>query len=259
MFHISKKERGPFDKRDNLMSNEDRSGKKQHKSEHLYKFSVSDADRELGIFADKNLQKEAHASALKWRQEIDKYGARDPKFLKAVKPVRVSFSAPKIVKDMATAAKRAHVGPMAALAGAMAEYVGRDLLRHSKEVIVESSGNIFLKAGKARRVVVHAGASPFSGKIALEIEPDQTPVGVCTSSDASNHPLSFGHADAVVVIAKSTALADAVATYLGNMVKTVSDISGAINIARKIRGLSSVLIIKGDHIGAWGRMKIIPI
>lgn len=238
---------------------EERTYRKMVKGENLTKFTVVEKETDLLILADKNLQKEAHASVLKWRTELESYVQKNPKFYKSLKPVRVGFGSPKLIKDMASAAKRAHVGPMAAVAGVMAEYVGRDLMRHSKEVIVENGGDIFMRITRPRKVAVHAGSSPFSEKIALEIEPDQTPVGVCTSAGTVGHSLSFGQADAVVIIAKSTALADAAATAIGNMVKTVSDIQGALNLARRIKGISSALIIKDDHIGAWGRMKILPI
>ena len=241
------------------MAYEERVYRKLIKGEALTKFTVVEKETDLLILAEKNLQKEAHASVLKLREELEVYITKDPSFLKALRPHRVSMRAPKIVKEMASAGRRVHVGPMAAVAGAVSEYVGRDLMKFSKEVIVENGGDIFLKATKPKKVVVYAGSSPFSEKIALEIDPEQTPIGICTSAGTVGHSLSFGTADAVVVISKSTALADAAATYIGNMIKSVSDIQGGLNAAKRIKGLSSILIIKEDHIGAWGKLKIVAI
>jgi len=241
------------------MTYEERDYRKLIKGEGLTKFSVLEKETDLLVLADKNLQKEAHASVLKLRDELETYILKDPPFLKTLKPHRTSFRAPKIAKDMALAGRRTHVGPMAAVAGAISEYVGKSLLRYTKEIIVENGGDIFMKITRPRKVIVYAGSSPFSEKIALEIDPDQTPIGVCTSAGTIGHSLSFGTADAVVVISKNTALADTAATYIGNMIKTISDIQGGLNAAKRVKGLSSVLIIKGDHIGAWGRMKLVAV
>ncbi len=119
---------------------------------------------------------------------------------------------------MAAAAQTAGVGPMAAVAGAIAECVGRELLEFSPEVIVENGGDIFLKVSHRRTVGIFAGDSPLTGRIGIQIEARDTPLGVCTSSGTVGHSLSFGRADAVVVLAPAAALADAAATAIGNRV-----------------------------------------
>jgi len=168
----------------------------------------------------------------------------------------VEAYAPAIVKDMAEAARLAGVGPMAAVAGAIAQAVGNDLLAYTREIIVENGGDIYMKLLSTRLIGVYAGDSPLSGNIALEIEPDETPLGVCTSSGTVGHSLSFGTADAVVVLSPSTALADAAATAIGNRVKTIADIDSAIESAYDIEGVVGVLVIKDDKMGLWGRVKI---
>jgi ApbE superfamily uncharacterized protein (UPF0280 family) len=84
-------------------------------------------------------------------------------------------------------------------------------------------------------------------------------VGVCTSSGTVGHSLSFGKADAVVVVAPSAALADAAATAIGNIVKEIEDIPRGIEFAQKVDGLRGVVIIKDDKMGVWGRIKIAPV
>ena len=101
-----------------------------------------------------------------------------PDFLTALEPFPVGDDAPAIARAMEEAAEKVKVGPMAAVAGAFAEFVGRDLLKFSAEVIVENGGDIFLKTTKSRLVGVYAGEdSPLTGKIALKIEPADTPLG----------------------------------------------------------------------------------
>ena len=72
------------------------------------------------------------------------------------------------------------------------------------------------------------------------------------------HSLSFGKADAVIVLSRSTALADAAATAIGNIINRAEDIPGGIELAIGIEGLSGVIIIKNDKIGLWGKVKIRP-
>jgi hypothetical protein len=145
---------------------------------------------------------------------------------------------------------------MAAVAGAIAERVGRELMKLSPEVIVENGGDIFMKTLTNRLVGVYAGSSPFTGKIALEVEPEETPLGICTSSGTVGHSLSYGSADAVIVISPSAALADAAATAIGNLIQESGDIPMGIEFAQDIAGLKGVLIIKGDKLGIWGEVKI---
>jgi ApbE superfamily uncharacterized protein (UPF0280 family) len=229
------------------------------RAEDLVKFEIIEKETDLLILADKNLYDKALASVIKHRSSLDKYIESDPQFAKTLSPYRIRYDAPPIVKEMAMHSRKARVGPMAAVAGAMAEFVGKDLLPLTEEIIIENGGDIFLKINKTRKVGIYAGDSPFSEKIALELDPRQTPFAVCTSSGTVGHSFSFGKADAVVVIAPSTPLADAAATSIGNVVKEISDIDQALKFAKKIRGLEGVLIIKGDQMGALGKVKLVPL
>jgi ApbE superfamily uncharacterized protein (UPF0280 family) len=229
------------------------------RAEDLVKFEIIEKETDLLILADKNLYDKALASVMKHRSSLDKYIESDPQFAKTLSPYRIRYDAPPIAKEMVTYSRKARVGPMAAVAGAMAEFVGKDLLSLTEEIIVENGGDIFLKINKPRKVGVYAGDSPFSEKIALEIDPRQKPFAVCTSSGTVGHSFSFGKADAVVVIAQSALLADATATSLGNIVKEISDIDRALKSAKKIRGLDGVLVIKGDQMGALGKIKLVPL
>ncbi|MBN2058148.1 MAG: UPF0280 family protein [Candidatus Saganbacteria bacterium] len=229
------------------------------KADNLIRFEIIEKETDLLVLADRSLYDKALAFTLKYRGEIEKYIAADPQFAKKMSPHRIRYDAPQIVKDMASAARRAKVGPMAAVAGAIAEFVGRDLLAFTEEIIVENGGDIFLKISQPRKVGIFAGNSPFSEKIALELEPRPEPFSICTSSGTVGHSFSFGKADAVVVTAKSACLADAAATAIGNEVKEITDIDQGLKLAKKIRGLDGVLIIKDDQMGALGKIKIVPL
>lgn len=222
----------------------------------LVTFQVQVEETDLFIAADKNLSNKAQELVFKYRGDIENYIKENSPFKTSLAPVDVSEDAPLIVKEMTLAVKKVNVGPMAAVAGAIAEFVGKDLLHYSKEIIVENGGDIFIKTDKLRKVAVYAGNSPLSNKIALEIASEQTPLGICTSAGTVGHSLSFGKADAVVVLSPNTSLADAVATAIGNRIQEVDDIEKGLTCAQKIEGIRGVLIIKDDKIGIWGEIKI---
>lgn len=228
------------------------------KSDGLVTFEVKETQTDLLISATKDLEKQARVSVLNYRKDIEGYIKKDRSFYTSLEPIKVSDDAPGIVKAMADAASRAGVGPMAAIAGAVAEFVGRDLLAFSDEVIVENGGDIFIKTKLKRRIGIYAGeSSPFTGRLVLEITPDENGIGVCTSSGTVSHSLNFGKADAVSIISDNTALADAVATAAGNAVKDKDHIEKGIEVAKSIEGVKGVLITLGDKMGSWGAIKIV--
>jgi len=226
------------------------------RSHDLVSFNVVVKETDLHIQAAANLKRKTVKSVSKYRDILERYIERCPSFLTSLEPLAVGDDAPRLIKSMAESASKAGVGPMAAVAGAIAEFVGYELLPFSPEIIVENGGDIFMKTARQRQVGIYAGESPLSGKIALEIEPQNTPLGICTSSGTVGHSLSYGKADAVIVLSPSTPLADAAATAIGNLVKTSGDIPAGIEFAQSIDGLLGVVIIKDDHMGLWGEVKI---
>lgn len=236
----------------------DRSRKYRHwiKGGDLVSFQVTVKETDLYLRARSSLEEETRKAILECRDSLERYIGHHPYFQTALEPITVAEDAPQIVREMADAAQKVGIGPMAAVAGAIAEGVGRRLMALSPEVIVENGGDIFLRVRKRRTVGVYAGDSPFTGEVALEIEPEETPLGICTSSGTVGPSLSLGLADAVIALSPSTALADAAATAIGNLVEDVGDIPKGIEFSQGIPGLTGVVIIKGDKIGVWGQVKL---
>ncbi len=229
------------------------------KDSGLISFNVVVAQTDLYIRSQRNVKDKALDSVLKHRGSLETYIKSHPLFLTTLDTYQAESEAPAIVKEMARVSQLTGVGPMAAVAGAIAEAVGRDLLAFSSEIIVENGGDIFLKTSQKRLVGIYAGRSSLTKKIALEIVPEETPLGIGTSSGTVGHSLSLGSADAVIALSSSAALADAAATALGNMVRHADDIPRAIEKARGIEGLRGVVIIVGDKMGVWGRVRIVPL
>lgn len=224
----------------------------------LFSFEVMVKETDLHISANQDLTSIATELVRRYRANIEAFLSKNPVFQKTFSPIDVPANAPDIIKRMADAAKLVGVGPMAAVAGAISEYVGRGLTEYSDEVIVENGGDIFITTAKERRIGIFAGSSPLSNKIAVIIKPEDTPLGICTSSGTVGHSVSFGKADAIVVFSKNTALADAAATKIGNLVHSKDDIKQAIEYAQGVPGIEGSIIVIGDSLGGWGNFEFAP-
>jgi ApbE superfamily uncharacterized protein (UPF0280 family) len=214
-------------------------------------------ETDLRIGAAKVLRGEALRAVLQVRAELEEYIRSEPGFAGSLEPLDPMPQAPALVRRMCTAARSAGVGPMAAVAGAIAEAVGRELLEYSPEVIVENGGDIFIKIRSVRKIGIYAGPSVLSEKVAIEVRPEDTPLGICTSSGTFGHSLSFGKCDAAVILAPDAALSDAVATATGNRVQSEADVHAAVEWASSIPGVAGILVIKGEMLGAWGQVRLV--
>jgi ApbE superfamily uncharacterized protein (UPF0280 family) len=227
--------------------------------ERLVSFKVAVQETDLMILAESDLTQLTEEIIYKVRGPLEGYIANHPEFLHTLTPLPYDKLAPPVVQEMLSAAQICGTGPMAAVAGAIAEQVGLALLRESGEVVVENGGDCFVKVDSRVQISIFAGRSKLSNTLALKIYPERTPLGVCTSSGTVGHSLSFGRADAVTVISASAALADAAATKICNQVKSESTIREAIAFAQEIEGVLGVVVIVGDKIGAWGEVELVPV
>ena len=219
-------------------------------------------DTDLHILADREVSALAQSLALQYRLQIEKYIQQCPDFGSALSPLSPDSLAPPIVKEMLAAGSSAGVGPMAAVAGVIAEYVGRGLMQSGcREVMVENGGDIYINRSQDCTVAIFAGESSLSLRTGLKLPGHRMPIAVCTSSGTVGHSLSFGLADSVTVIASSTALADAAATRLGNEVGRGSGgdagIKRALEASRTISGVLGVVVICGEQIGAVGDVELV--
>ena len=235
---------------------EERTYRNLVKTDDLVTFEVIVKETDLLIRAERDISRETRESVLKYRHQIETYIERNPPFQGSLSPLLDDPYAPGIIREMIRTSQAAQVGPMAAVAGAMAESVSRDLLELSQEVIVENGGDIYLATSRERTIGIYAGASPLSLKLGIVIQPEDSPLGICTSSGTVGHSLSFGKADAVCILSKSAALADAAATAVGNMVQEGKEIDQALEKGKKIEGVLGTLIIVGEKVGVWGDIKL---
>lgn len=189
------------------------------------------------------------------RRELELYVRGNPKFLHTLTPVPVPEK-PLVARLMALAAEKADVGPMAAVAGALADLAVNDMNKEGCEVaVVEDGGEISALSNRPVDVALVAGDEPFSKRFGFRLT--EFPIGVATSSGRFSHALSFGDAEAATVFCKNAALADAAATAVGNEVKGEDaklGIRAGINKGLSIGGVEGILIVYKGEVGTAGRI-----
>jgi len=228
-------------------------------AQRLTAFQVVCQETDLLIHADIRLDREAREKVLACRHHIEAFIHRFPEFATTLSPWRSGAMAPAIVQRMIVAGQMTGVGPMAAVAGAIAESVGRELNKYSHQVVVENGGDIFINTDFPLVAAIFAGRSPLSMKVGINVPPARPGLSLCTSSATVGHSLSRGSADAVCVIARSCALADAAATAIGNRIRSPRDIQPVINDSQHIDGVMGIVAILGSELGAWGQVELVPL
>ncbi len=223
-------------------------------ADDLVSFEVSVAETDLMVLAREPLREQARTFIREARRQIESHAVLRPEFLTARSPLPLDEAAPLVPHLMYRAAVQADTGPMAAVAGAVAEFVARQLRDFSDEVIVENGGDLFLISARERLVAVRAGGSRFDGKLALAVPAGE--LAVCTSSGTIGHSASAGRADAVVIAADDGAFADAMATAVANRVSGPADAEDALAWARTRGEIRHALIICADTMAAWGDLEI---
>ena len=224
---------------------------------NLILYNVKIAESDLLISSDTNLSDEALKSLARHRYSLETYIKSHPDFRISLLPLPEDDLAPPIVRDMLSKSNICGVGPMASVAGAVSEFVGNDLLNQTENLIIENGGDIFIKSENKLIASVYAGVSALSYNVNFIVKPEETPLGICTSSATVGPSLSFGKADAVCVISKSATLADSAASAIGNKVKSKNDIKSALDFGIKIKGVAGIIIILGNEMGAIGEVQFV--
>lgn len=189
------------------------------------------------------------------RFELELYVRSNPKCLYTLTPIPAPQE-PLVAKLMAEAAAKADVGPMAAVAGAIADLAVSDMKRVGCRVaVVENGGEIMADSDQPVDVAVSAGDEPLSKRFGFRLT--EFPVAVATSSGRFSHALSFGDAEAATVFAKNATLADAAATAVGNVVKgedAQAGIQAGITRGLAIEGVEGVMVIYKGEVGTAGKI-----
>lgn len=223
---------------------------------NLFKENFTLKETQCTIISDKQKCIQAAIESIKRnRQELEFFVRANPKFLYTLKPLAAPKK-PLVARLMALAGEKAEVGPMAAVAGVIADLAISDMICAGCDVaVVEDGGEISAQSNRPVDVAVAAGEEPLSKRFGFRLT--EFPIGVATSSGRFSHALSFGDAEAATVFCRNASLADAVATAVGNVVKG-EDVEVAIKagISRglSIEGVEGVLIIYKGQVGTAGKI-----
>ena len=204
------------------------------------------------ILADEPAHAEAaKAGILAARQDLEAYIARDPFFAATFDPYTPDCDDQVIVR-MADAARKAGVGPMAAVAGAIA-WAGVEAMQEAGAMfgVIDNGGDIALLADRPVRVGVHAGDAALSNRIAFVVPPQDRILGICTSSATVGPSISFGIADAVTIFSPDVALADAWATSVCNQIRLAdTSVLDCVDPAE----VNGIFAIMGEKTVTWGKV-----
>ncbi|MBN2897236.1 MAG: UPF0280 family protein [Clostridia bacterium] len=225
--------------------------------EQIQNFNITIFESDLQIYTDGDLEDVLKVELKKLRETIEAYIQIYPEFNASLKPIKVLPSDPLIIKHMKEASKKLGVGPMATVAGAVSHYLGLMFYKETKELIIENGGDLFVYSIQNKRVLLHGGAHSKVNNLSIEIDSNELPIGICTSSGKLGHSLSFGKCDAVTVISKDTLVADAAATAFGNLLIDKSKIKDVLNYSRTFKDISGVIAIVDDQMGAWGNFEFV--
>ncbi len=195
------------------------------------------------------------------RAQLEEYTLIHPEFLYSLLPIEVS-DGPSVVRMMAEASERANVGPMATVAGVLADFAVEAMVSEGAKVaVVEDGGEAYAISERPVDVVLVAGDTQLSRHLGFRLE--EFPIGVATSSGVFSHALSFGEAEAVTIFAENAGLADAAATAVCNIIRGDDHrkaIEQGVTRALSIRGVKGVFILYREIVGKAGQFpKIIKI
>jgi ApbE superfamily uncharacterized protein (UPF0280 family) len=223
---------------------------------HLFKRAFRHKESDCTIIADREDGIETAKSSIKRHLLLlEDYIKEHPRFLFSLEPVPVAEE-PEVARLMAKAAKKADVGPMAAVAGVLADLAVQDMVAAGcKVAVVENGGEVSAVSNQPIDIAFAAGDEPLSREMGFRLK--QFPLGVATSSGRFSHAFSFGDADAVTIFAVDAGLADAAATAVANTI-TGDDVQGVIrrgiDRALSIDGVKGVFILYRGVVGKAGQV-----
>jgi ApbE superfamily uncharacterized protein (UPF0280 family) len=206
------------------------------------------------VIADEEYHRVCLDAINRARADLELFISRDPYFQATLEPYACPADAPAIVKRMCDATAKVGVGPMAAVAGTIAEAAVEAMSRAgARYAIVDNGGDIAILNDETATIGIYAGESPIKG-LALEIPPRDRILGVCTSSGTVGPSISFGNADAALIISDDVALADAAATALGNRIVDARSLATAFDFLKDVPAVTGAIAIIGDKMATYGKL-----
>ena len=245
------------------MEYKERSYRSRFSNDERRWFCVKFLESDLWIGVDNgsysaSMEADVYAMLVELRRSMDAYLLMDPAYKTALTPYDAGLEAPAILKEMSKASHKTGIGPMSAVAGAVALRVANFIKQQYgvNEVIVENGGDIYAEAHSDMDIAVFAGQSPLSEKIGLHIPAAYFPLGICTSSGTVGPSLSLGRADAVMIVCRDVLLADSYATAMANRIRTVNDLQPVIDRIQNNPDILGAIAVKDDRLAICGQFEL---
>ena len=223
-----------------------------------FKLEISFKESDLLICSDKQIDKtRAQSLLVKYYSQVERYVKTNPSFQNSLKSIPDDEDAPNIIREMIQASRLSGIGPFSSVAGAIAKYVGAELLMECSEIIIENGGDIFLKINQDKRLGVYLGDN-FKGvsNLTLKLHKRKEPFGIASSSALIGHSLNFGKADLLTIVSNNPIIADTFATALSNKIQNTQDAEKILKQAKDMAEIEGILIAFGDKIFIWGDLEL---
>jgi len=227
------------------------------KNKEKYAWLVSYYYTDILISSNKNIKSRIEKPLKKIYEILNVCIKNESSFLKSLSPIRIKPYFPEIIKEMCAKSAVFKVGPMAAVAGTVNEYLASCLQKYCDILIIENGGDIYIKAERDLNVGIYVKNPNFKDRVALRVNAKNMPCGLCSSSGTFGHSFSMGKCDLAVVLAKSAITADAAVTAFANRISCEDDISGSIAYFKGFEEIKGLLAIKNKRIGAWGAIEFL--
>jgi ApbE superfamily uncharacterized protein (UPF0280 family) len=228
------------------------------------KFHFTEKESDITIISEsKEAILRAKQSFYSHREKLEEYIKTNNKFLKSFSPVQVK-SDYRIVNLMAENAFICNVGPMATVAGALADLMLEAMKEKeingfisAKNALVENGGEIAIDSEQSMKLALYAGNNELNLNLGFLIKKENCPIGVATSSATVGHAISLGQADAVTIFANNATLADGAATAIANIVKgddIEKSIKKGLDATEDIEGVFGAFISRENQVGQVGKI-----
>ena len=186
------------------------------------------------------------------RVEVERWIRKDPFFLATMDPYRCDGDPGRVVQRMCDAAEAAGVGPMATVAGAVAqEAIEAMVAAGCTHGWVDNGGDIamLLEEPATVEVFCEPGSKEAFG---FELGPTRSIIGMCSSSGRLGHSISFGDSDVALAYADDAVLADALATAIGNRVVDAGSMRSCFDPFKGLKGFRGGLAMRDGEVSMWG-------
>jgi ApbE superfamily uncharacterized protein (UPF0280 family) len=188
------------------------------------------------------------------RRDIERQIRKDRFFLTTLEPYDSGSCTSETTARMCAATKQAGVGPMAAVAGAIAQAALDAMIAEGcRHAWVDNGGDVALVLESPLTLEIFT--TPGSSKaFAFELRTTGRAMGICSSSGRLGHSISFGDSDIAVTIADDAVVADAFATALGNEVKDETSLNKCFDILRSAKAVKGGLAMIDGAVAMYGEV-----